>query len=90
MSKEDTVIVPVYPNFENNTSIIQFKDYDQRLIIMVCRILCWFRWLAIDWELQNYNHSKFKNNFTPSAIVEINGDMGEEEAEKLVKDAQKK
>ena len=36
------------------------------------------------------HHTKFKNNFTPSAIVEINGDMGEEEAEKLVKDAQEK
>ena len=47
-------------------------------------------WLAIDWEWQTYNESKFKNNFTPSAIVEINGDMGEEEAEKLVKEAQQK
>tara|TARA_R100000655_G_scaffold24_2_gene151 strand:+ start:19022 stop:20266 length:1245 start_codon:yes stop_codon:yes gene_type:complete len=91
MSKEDTVIVPVYPNFEKNTSIIQFKDYEPTFNYYgLPDFVAGLEWLAIDWELQNYNHSKFKNNFTPSAIVEINGDMGEEEAEKLVKDAQQK
>jgi len=90
-SKEDTVIVPVYPNFENNTSIIQFKDYEPTFNYYgLPDFVAAMSWLSIDWELQTYNESKFKNNFTPSAIVEINGDMGEEEAEKLVKDAQQK
>lgn len=90
-SKDDAVIVPVYPNFENNTSIIQFKDYEPTFNYYgLPDFVAALEWLAIDWELQNYNHTKFKNNFTPSAIVEINGDMGEQEAERLVKDAQQK
>ena len=90
-SKEDTVIVPVYPNFERKTAIIHFKDYEPTFNYYgLPDFVASLEWLAIDWELQSYNHSKFKNNFTPSAIVEINGDMGEEEAEQLVKDAQKR
>lgn len=90
-TKEDTAIVPVYPDFEKNTSIIQFKDYEPTFNYYgLPDFVAAMSWLAIDWELQTYNESKFKNNFTPSAIVEINGDMGEEEAEKLVKDAQAK
>lgn len=88
-TKKDEVIVPVYPNFENNTSIVQFKDYEPTFNYYgLPDFVAGIEWIAIDHELQNYNHTKFKNNFTPSAIVEINGDMGEEEAEKLVKDAQ--
>lgn len=90
-SKEDTAIVPMYPEFEKNTSIVQFADYEPTFNYYgLPDFVAALEWLAIDWELQNYNHTKFKNNFTPSAIVEINGDMGEEEAEKLVKDAQQK
>ena len=90
-TKEDTVVIPVYPNFEKNTSIIQFKDYEPTFNYYgLPDFVAAMSWLAIDWELQTYNESKFKNNFTPSAIVEINGDMGEEEAEKLVKEAQQK
>ena len=90
-TKDDTVIVPVYPEFEKNTSIIQFKDYEPTFNYYgLPDFISAMSWLSIDWELQTYNESKFKNNFTPSAIVEINGDMGEEEAEKLVKDAQQK
>ena len=88
-TKKDEVIVPIYPNFENNTSIVQFKDYEPTFNYYgLPDFVAGIEWCAIDHELQNYNHTKFKNNFTPSAIVEINGDMGEEEAEKLVKDAQ--
>ena len=90
-SKDDTVIVPIYPKFEKNTAIIHFKDYEPTFNYYgLPDFVASLEWLKIDWELQSYNHSKFKNNFTPSAIVEINGDMGEEEAEKLVKDAQQK
>jgi len=90
-SKEDTVVVPVYPKFEKKTAIIHFKDYEPTFNYYgLPDFVASLEWLAIDWELQSYNHSKFKNNFTPSAIVEINGDMGEEEAEQLVKDAQKR
>lgn len=89
-TKEDTLIVPIYPKFEKNTAILHFKDYEPTFNYygLPDFVGALEGWLQIDWELQSYNHSKFKNNFTPSAIVEINGDMGEEEAEQLVKDAQ--
>tara|TARA_R110000764_G_scaffold29875_1_gene69758 strand:- start:1008 stop:2243 length:1236 start_codon:yes stop_codon:yes gene_type:complete len=90
-SKEDTAVVPIYPNFDKNTSIIHFKDYEPTFNYYgLPDFVAAMSWLSIDWELQRYNESKFLNNFTPSAIVEINGDMGEEEAEKLVKEAQLK
>lgn len=90
-TKEDTAVVPIYPKFEKNTAILHFKDYEPTFNYYgLPDFVASLEWLKIDWELQSYNHSKFKNNFTPSAIVEINGDMGEEEAERLVKDAQQK
>ena len=46
--------------------------------------------IAVDYEIGKWNHTKFQNGFQPSAIVEISGDMGEQEAKQLVKEAQKK
>ena len=90
-SKKQQVILPMYPNFENNTSIIHFKDYEPTFNYYgLPDFVAALSWLSIDNLLQSYNKNKFENNFMPSAIVEINGDMGEEEAEKLVRDAQQR
>lgn len=90
-TKKDQVIIPVYPNFENNTSILQFKDYEPTFNYYGLPDFCAaLEWIGIDNHLQKYNLTKFENNFTPSCIVEINGDMGEMEAETLVKEAQQK
>lgn len=88
-SKKDQVILPMYPDFEENVSVIHFKDYEPTFSYYgMPDFIASLSWLAIDNLLQKYNKTKFDNNFMPSAIVEINGDMGEEEAEALVKDAQ--
>lgn len=90
-TKKDQVVIPIYPNFENNTSILQFKDYEPTFNYYGLPDFCAaLEWIGIDNHLQKYNLTKFENNFTPSCIVEINGDMGEMEAETLVKEAQQK
>lgn len=90
-SKKDAVIVPLYPNFSNNTAIIHFKDYEPTFEYYgLSDFVSALKWLNIDKLIQTFNNTKFEQNFMPSAIVEINGDMGQEEAEKLVKEAQQK
>jgi len=90
-TKKDQVILPLYPQFRENTSVIHFKDYEPTFSYYgMPDFIGSLSWLSIDNLLQSYNKTKFENNFVPSAIVEINGDMGEEEAEALVKDAQQR
>ena len=90
-TKEDPAIVPVYPSFEKNTSIVQFKDYEPTFQFYgLPDYVAALEHIAVDYEIGKWNHTKFKNGFQPSAIIEINGDMGEEEAKKLVREAQKK
>jgi len=87
-TRGDTVILPLYPKFKGNVSVIQFKDYEPTFNYYGLPDYCaCLEHIAIDFEIGKYNHTRFKNNFQPSAIVEINGDMGEKEAEELVKQA---
>ena len=87
-SRKDVVVLPLYPNFKSKVSIIQFKDYEPTFNYYGLPDYCAsLEHIAIDYEIGKYNHTRFKNNFQPSAIVEINGDMGEKEAEQLVKSA---
>ena len=90
-TKKDQVIIAKYPGKTGGRSIIQFKDYEPTFNYYgLPDFVAALKWLNIDHLLQAYNNTKFLNNFMPSAIVEINGDMGQEEAEELVKEAQKK
>ena len=90
-TKKDTVILPIYSDFARKRSVIHFKDYEPTFSYYgLPDFIAALKWLNIDHLLQAYNNTKFEQNFMPSAIVEINGDMGQEEAEELVKEAQKK
>ena len=90
-TKKDQIIIPMFPNFENNRAIIHFKDYEPTFNYYgLPDFVSALRWLNIDHLLQQYNNTKLEQNFMPSAIVEINGDMGQDEAEELVKEAQQK
>ena len=90
-SMNDMVILPLYPNFDGGYGVIQFKDYEPTFNFYGLPDYCAsLEHIAIDYEIGKYNHTRFKNNFQPSAIVEINGDMGEKEAEQLVKSATEK
>tara|TARA_R110000824_G_scaffold52721_14_gene146490 strand:+ start:876 stop:2216 length:1341 start_codon:yes stop_codon:yes gene_type:complete len=89
--KDKLSIIPLYPEVRENRFIIQFMDYEPTFQFYgLPDYVAALEHIAVDYEIGKWNHTKFKNGFQPSAIVEISGDMGEEEAQKLVREAQKK
>tara|TARA_R110000751_G_scaffold46684_1_gene104830 strand:- start:228 stop:1556 length:1329 start_codon:yes stop_codon:yes gene_type:complete len=89
--KGDLSIIPIYPEVRENRFILQFKDYEPTFSFYgLPDYVAALEHIAVDFEIGKWNHTKFKNGFQPSAIVEISGDMGEEEAKKLVEAAQRK
>jgi capsid portal protein len=85
--------VPMYPNFEGGRSIMMLKDYEsefQRYGIPDYIAAATNGAIEIDYLIQRYNHSKFQNGFMPSAIIEIDGSMSDDEAEQLISLAQDK
>ena len=89
--KDKLSIIPLYPNSRGSRFVLQFKDYEPTFQFYgLPDYVAALEHIAVDYEIGKWNHTKFKNGFQPSAIIEINGDMGEEEAKKLVREAQKK
>ncbi len=85
--------LPIFPNFKNGRSILMFKDYEsgfQRYGIPDYIAAAESGSIEIDYLIQKYNRSKFENGFMPSAIVEIDGSMSDDEAEELISLAQDK
>ncbi len=83
--------IALYPNVTSSRFVLQFKDYEPTFQFYgLPDYVAALEHIAVDYEIGKWNHTKFKNGFQPSAIVEINGDMGKEEARKLVREAQKK
>ena len=83
--------IPIYPRVAHNKFVIHFKDYEPTFNYYgLPDYVAALEHIAVDYEIGKWNHTKFLNGFQPSAIVEINGDMGEEEAQKMVTEAQKK
>ena len=83
--------LPIYPRVSHNKFVIHFKDYEPTFSYYgLPDYVAALEHIAVDYEIGKWNHTKFLNGFQPSAIVEISGDMGEEEAQELVKEAQKK
>ena len=89
--KDKLSIIPLYPNSRSSRFVLQFKDYEPTFQFYgLPDYIAALEHIAVDYEIGKWNHTKFKNGFQPSAIIEINGDMGEEEAKKLVREALKK
>ena len=83
--------LPIYPRVAHNKFVIHFKDYEPTFNFYgLPDYVAALEHIAVDYEIGKWNHTKFQNGFQPSAIVEISGDMGEEEAQKMVKEAQRK
>ena len=83
--------IPIYPRVSHNKFVIHFKDYEPTFSFYgLPDYVAALEHIAVDYEIGKWNHTKFLNGFQPSAIVEISGDMGEEEAQELVREAQKK
>ncbi len=95
--REKLQIIPLYsynpdvPMIHGSRFIVHFKDYEPMFNFYgLPDYVAALEHIAVDYEIGKWNHTKFKNGFQPSAIVEISGDMGEEEAQRMVKEAQKK
>lgn len=83
--------LPIHPNVRGNKFVIHYKDYEPTFNFYgLPDYVAALEHIAVDFEIGKWNHTKFLNGFQPSAIVEISGDMGEEEAQKMVTEAQKK
>ena len=83
--------LPIYPRVAHNKFVIHFKDYEPTFQFYgLPDYVAALEHICVDYEIGKWNHTKFMNGFQPSAIVEINGDMGEEEAQTMVREAQKK
>jgi len=83
--------IPLYPEVKGNRFVVQFKDYEPTFTFYgLPDYIAALEHIAVDYEIGKWNHTKFKNGFQPSAIVEISGDMGEDEAKELVQEAQRK
>ena len=85
---EKTQKIPVYPNMAGSSFIIHYKDYESTFNFYgLPDYVAALEHIAIDYEIGKFNHTAFKNGFSPSAIVTVNGDFGEAEAEKFVETA---
>lgn len=87
-NKDKTQRIPIYPNIASSRFIIHYKDYESTFNFYgLPDYVAALEHIAIDYEIGKYNHTAFKNGFSPSAIVTVNGDFGEAEAEKFVETA---
>ena len=83
--------IALYPRVTSSRFVMQFKDYEPTFTFYgLPDYVAGLEHISVDYEIGLWNNTQFQNGFQPSAIVEINGDMGEEEAKKLVTEAQKK
>ena len=89
---DDMRKVPTYPDYKKDgevyRSIIHFSDYESTYYYYGMPDYC----AALDHirianQIGVYNLTRFKNGFMPSAIVELNADMGEDEAQDFIDDA---
>ena len=93
--KEDAEVIPFYPNFVrdkgNQRSVVHIKDYEPEFEYYgLPDYIAALEDISVNYEIGRWNNTKFKNHFQPSSIVEINGDMSDEEAEALVEEARNK
>ena len=90
-NEEKIYRLPIYPRVAHNKFVIHFKDYEPTFQFYgLPDYVAALEHICVDFEIGKWNHTKFMNGFQPSAIVEISGDMGEEEAQTMVREAQKK
>jgi phage portal protein BeeE len=95
MRKDESEVIPFYPNYikdkGNNRSVIHIKDYEPEFEYYgLPDYIAALEDISVNYEIGRWNNTKFKNHFQPSSIIEINGDMSDEEAEALVEEARQK
>lgn len=89
---DEAHVIPFYPNFikegGNKRSVIHVKDYEPEFDYYgLPDYIAALEDISVNYEIGRWNNTKFKQHFQPSSIVEINGDMSDEEAEDFVTEA---
>ena len=89
---DEAHVIPFYPNFikegGNKRSVIHVKDYEPEFDYYgLPDYVAALEDISVNYEIGRWNNTKFKQHFQPSSIVEINGDMSDEEAEDFVTEA---
>lgn len=77
--------IPLYPKFDSKgRSAIHIKNYAPNFFYwgLPENVAARF-WAEIEYRIAKYNITKFKNGFTPSALIQAYGSFTEEEAEQL-------
>jgi len=89
--------VPIYPDFkkEDNGAVyrtmIHFADYESTYYYYgMPDYVAALDHIRIANQIGVFNLTRFKNGFMPSAIIELNADMGEDEAQDFIDDAVEK
>ena len=89
--RDKMVNIPIYPSVGGSRFVIHFTDYEPTFQYYgLPDYVAALEHIAVDYEIGKWNHTKFKNGFQPSAIIEISGDMGKDEAKRMVKEFETK
>ena len=84
LSDKDIRVVPIYPEFEDESSIVHIKDYAPNFFYWgIPSNIAGRFWAEIEYRIPKYNITKFKNGFLPSAIIQAYGSFTTEEANEL-------
>lgn len=94
-TRDKAIVLPLYPDFVRDGSVkrsaLHLKKYEPEFTHYgLPSYISVLEAISVDYEISRWNNSKFKNHFQPSAIVEINGDMSDDEAENLIEEAKSK
>ena len=95
-SEDKIKSVEIYPSFRKNKSkversVIHFKDYESAYYFYgLPDYVAALDHIKIAGQIGKYNLTRFKNGFMPSAIIELQADMSEEEAQEFINEAKEK
>ena len=79
--------IPMYPNFSaDGRSAIHIKNYAPNFFYWgLPENIAGRFWAEIEYRIPKYNITKFKNGFTPSALIQAYGALTPEDAQKMKK-----
>lgn len=94
---DDVTLVPIYPTWSDpdddgdEYTIIHIKNYAPGFLFWgICDWISARFYAELEYRIPKYNISKFKNGFTPSAIVQFFGSTSKEGAKEIISKFQSK
>jgi hypothetical protein len=90
----DVYNVAAYPTFDGEeikTSMLHVKNYSPQMYFW--GLPDWMaakHWIELEYRIAKFNVSRFKNGLTPSGILQVFGDLTEEESKQYLDDMKSK